>query len=38
MPCIAVLCTNCGYMEFYNVHVLGIAGALGVPNPGVPIG
>jgi hypothetical protein len=38
MPCIAVVCGNCGYTEFYNVHALGVASLLGVPNPGVPIG
>lgn len=37
-PCIAVICLNCGRMEFYNVHVLGVGQILGVPAAGEPIG
>ena len=38
LPCIVVICGNCGFTEFYNVHRLGVAAALNVPDPGVPIG
>jgi hypothetical protein len=38
MPCICVVCMNCGLTEFHNVHVLGLAEALGIPKAGVPIG
>src|ERR1039457_2555313 len=38
LPCIAVICMNCGFTEFYNVHVLGVAAILGIPGPGVPLG
>lgn len=31
-------CTNCGFVELYNLHVLGIASELGLPDAGVPIG
>src|SRR5579871_596830 len=34
MPCVVTVCTNCGFTEFYNVHVLGVASDLGVPPPG----
>jgi hypothetical protein len=37
LPCISTICTNCGFTELYNVHVLGLAAALGVPPPGAPI-
>ena len=30
LPCIAVVCTNCGHTEFYNVHALGVAQVLGI--------
>ena len=33
-----VICMNCGFTEFYNVHVLGVAEFLNVPKPGVPLG
>jgi hypothetical protein len=32
--CVTAICTNCGAMTFMNVHVLGIAEALGIPKPG----
>jgi hypothetical protein len=38
LPCVVVICGNCGFTEFYNVHRLGVAAALGVPEPGVAIG
>jgi hypothetical protein len=38
LPCICVVCMNCGFTEFYNVHVLGLAETLGLPKAGVPIG
>jgi hypothetical protein len=38
MPCVSTICSNCGYVEFYNVHRLGLAEALTIPPPGVPIG
>jgi hypothetical protein len=38
LPCVVVICENCGFTEFYNVHRLGIAGVLNVPDPGVPLG
>ena len=37
MPCVVTVCTNCGYVEFYNVHTLGLAGVLGVAAPGQPL-
>jgi len=38
MPCVSVICTNCGFTEFYNIHILGVADALKIPKPGVPLG
>ena len=38
IPCIAVMCADCGSMQFFNVHVLGLARELGVPAPETPIG
>jgi hypothetical protein len=38
LPCIATVCMNCGFTEFYNVHVLGLAEVLGIPKAGSPIG
>ena len=38
VPCIITTCMNCGFTEFYNVHVLGIADALGIPPGGGPFG
>lgn len=29
LPCIVLVCGNCGFTEFYNIHVLGVAGVLG---------
>jgi len=34
LPCIVVLCMNCGFTELYNVHILGVADVLGIPPPG----
>ena len=38
LPCVVVVCGNCGFTEFYNVHRLGLGAVLNVPDPGVPIG
>jgi hypothetical protein len=38
VPCVLVVCMNCGHTEFYNAHVLGVAKALNIPDPGVPLG
>jgi hypothetical protein len=37
LPCVIVVCRNCGATYFFNVHALGIAGLVGVPPPGEPI-
>lgn len=29
LPCIIVICSNCGRTQFFNVHVLGVAKLLG---------
>ena len=34
MPCVVVVCRNCGFTEFYNVHILGLGQSLGLPSPG----
>jgi|SRR5579862_5249923 len=38
VPSIVVVCGNCGFMEFYNVHALGVANALGIFSSVVPHG
>jgi len=38
LPSVVVICGNCGFTEFYNVHRLGVSAALDIPDPGVPIG
>jgi hypothetical protein len=37
IPCITVMCAECGRLDFFNVHILGLAQELGVPTPGFPI-
>lgn len=37
MPCVIILCSNCGYIEQYNVHVLGLAQVLDVPPANEPM-
>jgi hypothetical protein len=37
LPCIVVICFNCGRTETYNAHILGLASDLNLPAPGVPI-
>jgi hypothetical protein len=32
-PCILVACGNCGFSEFYNVHLLGLQNILNMPDP-----
>jgi len=32
LPCIVLLCMNCGLTGLYNVHVLGVAEILGIPS------
>jgi hypothetical protein len=34
MPCLALICNNCGLIQIHNVHVLGLAEVMGIPNPG----
>jgi len=34
IPCVVVVCSNCGFVELHNVHVLGLAEVLGIPKPG----
>ena len=31
LPSVVVVCGNCGFTEFYNVHRLGVAVELGLP-------
>ena len=38
LPSVVVICGNCGYTEFYNVHTLGIADVLGIYSKVVPHG
>lgn len=33
IPAILVVCSNCGLTQTYNIHVLGLAQVLGVPDP-----
>jgi hypothetical protein len=37
IPCVCFVCRNCGDVGFFNVHVLGLADALGIPRAGKPI-
>src|SRR5216683_6648483 len=37
LPCVVVVCLNCGNTDLYNVHVLGVAELLGVHPPGVAV-
>jgi|SRR5450759_5610816 hypothetical protein len=34
LPCIVVVCTNCGLTQLHNVFTLGVAAALGIPAGG----
>lgn len=34
MPCVVVVCRNCGFTEFYNIHILGLSLILGIPAAG----
>jgi hypothetical protein len=36
-PCVMTVCTNCGFTELYNIHVLALAELLNVPAPGTPL-
>jgi hypothetical protein len=36
-PCVMTVCTNCGFTELYNIHVLALAQLLNVPAPGTPL-
>jgi hypothetical protein len=34
MPCFILTCSNCGHIQLHNVHALGLAEVMGIPNPG----
>lgn len=36
-PCVMTVCSNCGFTELYNIHVLALAQLLNVPAPGTPL-
>jgi hypothetical protein len=36
-PCVMTVCTNCGFTELYNIHVLALAELLNVPAPGTSL-
>jgi len=38
IPALCLTCTNCGFTEFYNIHVLGLANVLNIPTAGNPLG
>jgi hypothetical protein len=31
LACVVTVCSNCGNVEFYSVHALGLGSVLGVP-------
>ena len=33
LPCVAIVCSNCGNTQFHNVFALGLANVLGVQQP-----
>jgi predicted nucleic-acid-binding Zn-ribbon protein len=33
MPCVLSACKNCGNVQMFNVHILGIASDLDIPAP-----
>jgi len=37
MPCVILSCSNCGLIQFHNVHKIGVAEVLGIPPPGEAI-
>jgi len=37
LPCVVTVCQNCGFVEHYNIHVLGLAEALDMPPAGSPL-
>lgn len=37
IPCVAISCSNCGLVNVFSIHALGIAEVLGIPGPGVAI-
>jgi hypothetical protein len=34
LPCVVVVCMNCGRTQFFNVHILGLGSELGFPEAG----
>jgi hypothetical protein len=38
LPSVVVICGNCGFTEFYNVHALGVTDVLGIYSKVVPHG
>jgi hypothetical protein len=37
LPCIALLCSNCGHLQFHSVLQLGLGAVLGVLPPTAPL-
>lgn len=37
LPCVVTVCKNCGLVEYYNIHALSLAEALGIPPVGSPL-
>jgi hypothetical protein len=31
LPCVALVCTNCGFLQFHNLVALGLGGLIGMP-------
>lgn len=34
IPTVVVTCTNCGHLQYHNVHIIGVAEVLGIPPVG----
>jgi hypothetical protein len=37
MPCVVLCCSNCGQVQTHNIHKLGVADFLGIPDPTRPL-